>query len=119
MIISGSTIALTEGGDAMRRFREWNKIKLTHDDVSKLRVNFCVQLGVPDEVDDPLLGVLRVHVEFLGQHLDGDALVNPTEGLEDHQPCVVNELVNARNQEEIVGKDGLAFLKFLKKSRKQ
>ena len=94
------------------------QVKLTHDDVPKLRVNFGVQLGVPDEVDDPLLGVFRVHVEFLGQHLDGDALVNPTESLEDHQTGVVNELVHTRDQKEIVGKDGLAFTEFLKNRKK-
>ena len=94
------------------------QVKLTHDDVPKLRVNFGVQLGVPDEVYDPLLGVFRVHVEFLGQHLDGDALVDPTEGLEDHQTGVVNELVHTRDQKEIVGKDGLAFTEFLKNRKK-
>ena len=94
------------------------QVKLTHDDVPKLRVNFGVQLGVPDEVDDPLLGVFRVHVEFLGQHLDGDALVDPTEGLEDHQTGVVDELVHTRHQKEIVGKDGLAITEFLKNRNK-
>ena len=40
-------------------------------------------------------------------------MVNPTEGLEDHQPGVVNELVHAGNQKEIVGKDDLALTEFL------
>ena len=86
--------------------------------MSELGVDLGVEVGVPDEVDDPLLGVLRVHVEFLGQHLDGDALVNPTEGLEDHQTGVVNELVHTRDQKEIVGKDGLTITEFLENRKK-
>ena len=54
---------------------------------------------LPDEVDDPPLGLLGGHVELLGQHGDGDALVDAAERLEDHQPRVLDEVIQAGNLE--------------------
>lgn len=34
----------------------------------QLGVNLCVQPGVADEIDDPSLGVLGGHVQFVRQH---------------------------------------------------
>ncbi|MFN9906684.1 MAG: hypothetical protein ACK56F_11280, partial [bacterium] len=41
-----------------------------HHDGALLRVDLGVQLGVPDEVDDPALSVLGAHVQLLGQHAE-------------------------------------------------
>ena len=54
---------------------------------------------LPDEVDDPPLCLLGGHVELLGQHGDGDALVDAAERLEDHQPRVLDEVIQAGNLE--------------------
>ena len=52
-----------------------------HDNRSLFGVNFIFQFGIPDQVHDISLCLLRGHVELLGQHAEGDALVDATESL--------------------------------------
>lgn len=44
---------------------------------------------------------------------DADALMNPTECFENHEPRVLDEFVQQSDEEKIVENNGLAFLKFL------
>ena len=75
---------------------------LTHDDVALRRVDLGVQVRLPDQVDDPPLGLLGLHVQFLRQHVDADHLVDTAERLERHQPGVLNEVGRAGDCEEVV-----------------
>ena len=68
---------------------------------------------LPDKVDDPPLGLLGAHVELLREHRDADALVDPAEGLEDHHPRVLDEVVQTGHQEEVVHEHGLAVAQLL------
>ena len=84
-----------------------------HNNSTLLGVNLGVQLGIPDEVDNPSLRLIRGHVELLGQHGDGDTLVNTTEGLEYHHPRVLNVVVQAGHEEEVVDEDCLTVPQLL------
>lgn len=107
-----------------------------HDDVSLLRIDFRVQPGVSNQIDNPSFGVLRSHVQFFGQHpetsqlskwcsqaygqgvqsgylLYANALVDTAEGLENHQPCALNEVIKNGNQEEVVQQNVFALPQLL------
>jgi hypothetical protein len=51
-----------------------------HDNRSLFGVNLIFQCSIPDKVHDLSLSLIRGHVELLGHHVDGDALVDATEG---------------------------------------
>ena len=51
-----------------------------HDNRSLFGVNLIFQCSIPDKVHDLSLCLIRGHVELLGHHADGDALVDATEG---------------------------------------
>ena len=84
-----------------------------HHNSTLLGVNLGVQLGIPDEVDNPSLRLIGGHVELLRQHGDGDTLVDTTESLEYHHPRVLNVVVQTGHQEEIIDQDGLAVSQLL------
>ena len=69
------------------------------------RIDLGIQPGVSDQVDNPPFGFFWCHVQLLGQHVDGDTLVNTTESLEDKQTCILNEIIQACDQKEIVQQD--------------
>lgn len=89
-----------------------------HDDVAEFAVNLGVETGITNEVDDPAFGDVGLHVELLSEHADGDALVDATECLEDHEPSVLHELVEESDEEEIVEHHRLTLLQLLTRSVK-
>lgn len=75
---------------------------VAHDDMVCGGVDLGVQTRVTDEVDDPALGGLLVHVQLLGQHGDIDLLVDAAVRLEDAQASVFHEFVAAGAEEEVI-----------------
>lgn len=101
----------------------------SHNDVAEFRVDLGVETSVTDEIDDPALGLLLVHVQLVSEHpeidfalvtvllplkyqnlLAGDALMYATECLENHQSRALDEFVQVSVDEEIVHDDVLALM---------
>lgn len=72
-------------------------------------VDLGVETGVTDEVDNPTLSSLLVHVQLLSQHGNVDLLVDSAVSLEDAEASVLHELVAARAKEEVVGQHTLTL----------
>lgn len=72
-------------------------------------VDLGVETGVADEVDDPPLGCLLVHVQLLGQHGNVDLLVDSAIGLKDAETGIFHELLAAGAEEEVIGQHSLAL----------
>jgi len=81
----------------------------SHDDVAFLRVDFGVESGVTDHVDDPLLSVFFRHVQLLRQHADRDALMDSAKRLEDKEPGVFDKVVETSDEEKVVDDDDFAL----------
>ena len=77
------------------------------------RVDLGVQVRLPDQVDDPALRLLGLHVQLLRQHVDADHLVDAAERLERHEPGVLDEVRRAGDGEEVVGQHRLARLQLV------
>lgn len=84
-----------------------------HDDVVLRRVDLGIETRVADEVHDPLLGGHLVHVELLSQHANVDDLVDAAVGLKDEEACVLDKLVSAGDEEEVVRQNSLALAQLL------
>mmetsp|Transcript_113 Transcript_113/g.239 ORF Transcript_113/g.239 Transcript_113/m.239 type:complete len:267 (-) Transcript_113:789-1589(-) len=84
-----------------------------HDHRPRLGVDLGVEARVEDEVGDPLLRRLNVHVEPPRQQLDVNGLVYPAVGLEDEQARVLHKLLLARGEEKVVVDHVLALLELL------
>lgn len=69
------------------------------------RIDLGIEVRVADEVHDPPLGGVLVHIKLLRQCADVDGLMNAAVGLEDEKTGVLHELVAARDQEEVVHQD--------------
>ena len=86
---------------------------VAHDDAVLSGVDLGVEGGVADKVDDPSLGVVRLHIELLRQGLDVDLLVDPAVVLENEHPCLLHEEVGLVVEEEVGCEDALAGLELL------
>ncbi len=84
-----------------------------HHDCACPGVDLGIQAGIGDQVDDPLLGRLLIHVQLLRQHLQVDALVYPAVGLKDEQAGILHKLCLAGREEEVIVNDLLTFQELL------
>lgn len=78
--------------------------------MAQFRVDFGIEPSISDQIDDPAFGFIRFHVQFVGQHANGDALMDATECFEDHQTGILDEFVQPHRHKEIVIQNGLAFV---------
>ena len=67
---------------------------VTHDNRTVFTVNFRVQPGVFDQLNDPQLGVLLGHTKFFGDRVDLDFLMDLTEHLEHQDSAVFGVVVS-------------------------
>mmetsp|Transcript_23008 Transcript_23008/g.60095 ORF Transcript_23008/g.60095 Transcript_23008/m.60095 type:complete len:230 (-) Transcript_23008:741-1430(-) len=84
-----------------------------HEDVPRLRVDLGVEAGVADERNHPLFGVVLVHVQLLGQHLDRDCVVDSAVRLKDEAPGLFHEFLLDRAQEVVVAQNDGALAQLL------
>lgn len=82
---------------------------VVHQDSVLLVVDLSIDLGIPDQVDNPLLALLLGHVQSLGQLGNIDLLVNPAVGLRDEAAGVLDEFLLHGDQEEVVLENLLAL----------
>ena len=88
----------------------WTQWLCAHDDVAQLRVNLGIQTSITNQIDDPAFGFTWLHVQLIGQHADGDALMDATECFENHQASVLNELIQPNDNEKVIDDNRLAFV---------
>jgi len=84
--------------------------------MAKFRIDLGIQPGIADKIDDPALRLVGLHVQLIGQHANGDALVDAAECLEDHQTGVLHELVEAGHNEKVIQDHCLALVQLQTRS---
>lgn len=75
--------------------------RVVHDDGAVLAVNLGIQAGLANQVDDPLLAVIRVQAKLGAQIPNVHSAENLAVALADEVSGGVDERIGGRSQEEV------------------
>ena len=80
-----------------------------HDNAPLLVIDLCIQQGVPDQINDPPLGVLLIHGKLMAERIQINLVTNPAIILKDKNPGLLHEQGGLLAEKKIRGEDGLAL----------